>query len=434
MKKIFVIFIVTMFVVTIPVGNSMENIFESNAIDSKQYYETSIDFEIENLLKMVNESILSYYLEKFVSFGFKMTGSDNCSRAADWIKQEFENIGLTTYFDEWKFPRYEDKNVVAIHNGDDPNSDAVIVVSAHYDTIGHSPGANDDGSGIAAMLTIANITSKLSFNHTVRFIAVSGEEVGTYGSFADAKNSYEAGENIIAVLNIDMVGYADKDDEKIIQIFGSKRADWIIEFSKDICNRYSMFFNLTIQYSLQYPADHESYNDFGFDGVQFIQPRPEDAYWFHSPEDTIDRINFRYLSNVTKMLLALTFSLSQRSISIQVKIIEPYEGSMYLFDTPIFKLPCYNLYWTRIRGLTYLFGESTFKVDIYTDEVINSVYFGVDDYIRNVCKEPPWEWEIGSGPYSFFTLHGFHRLTVCVTTNSGIVGYDEMDVYIVLPL
>ena len=73
--------------------------------------------------------------------------------------------------------------------GKNISSEAIYVVSAHYDCSEGSMGANDDGSGVAGMLAIADILSKYSFNHTIQFIAFSGEEVGTLGSFTSFSNT-----------------------------------------------------------------------------------------------------------------------------------------------------------------------------------------------------------------------------------------------------
>jgi hypothetical protein len=386
--------------------------------------------EITDILSQVDEEILSYYLEKFVSFGFKKTGSENASRAASWIKSEFESLGLETYYDEWSFPKYKDKNVIALHPGKDKKSDAVLLVSAHYDTIGGSPGANDDGSGIAAMLTIANLTSNMEFNHTIRFIAVSGEEVGVYGSFHDAKKAYCKKENIIAMLNIDMIGYANSFNENLMQIFCPQRAQWIVDLTKENAEKYNSNLNLIIQHTLHYPADHENYNDLGYDAVQYIQAKPEDATWFHTPDDNLDRITYNYLVNVTKLILTVACDIADRAIPIQVQITRPKEAYIYVFDRPLIKLPCYNLYTTRIRAITYLLGKTTVELNITTDEEINSVYFGIDGYMRHIVSEPPYEWKIGTEIYKFFSLKGFHRITVCVTTNTGHTAYDEMDIFI----
>jgi len=424
------ILIVTIVILLTPISFVTGNNLKSK--DEGAIENIKIQTDIDNLLDQVDESTLSYYLEKFVSFGFKMTGSENLSRAADWIKQEFEEIGLHTYFDEWKFPKYRDKNVIALHNGTDPSSDAVIVVCAHYDTIGGSPGANDDGTGVAAILTIANITSKHSFNHTIRFIATSGEEVGTYGSFADAKKAYKQNENIIGVINIDTIGYSNStEDGKILQMFASERSRNLINFGKEISKKYESQTGIKLQYCTNYPADCESYYDYGFDGIQFIHPKPEAYHWMHTPEDTLDKINYTYHKKATKLLLAITCELANKAIDLQVRIIKPFVGYAYLKNIPLLKLPCFNLYSLRSRAMTYIFGKTSVEIDIKTDEEINSVYFAIDGYTRHADNEPPYEYKIGGGKYGFFRLKGHHRLSVCVATNTGKTAYDEMDIFVV---
>ena len=390
---------------------------------------TYIDKNITDLIKLANESILRYYLEKFVSFGPKDSGSENCKNAAEWIKQEFEHLGLYTYFDDWKYIRARDRNVISIKNGTDPTSDAVILICAHYDTIGDSPGANDDGSGIAAMLTIANITRNYSFNHTIRFAAVSGEEIGTYGSHFDAKKAYKNDENIYAVLNIDSIGYAETaDDGKLLQIFARESSQWITDFAQEISDKYNL--DLKLLKSANYPADHEPYNDYGFHGIQFVQPNPEEAHWFHTPEDTIDKINFTYFVKVAKLSLATICEIADKPIDLQIRIITPYEGCIYFHKWPILKLPGFNLCFSRLRGLTYIWGKTVLKIEVNTSEEINAVYFEVDGYVRHVRKEQPYEFTIGKGSYRVFPLLGYHTITVYVVTNTGKIANDEMDVFI----
>jgi hypothetical protein len=407
--------------------------------------------DIITMINQVDVNKIRQYLEDFVSFGYKKTGTKNCKLTAEYIFEKFQEFDLYTYYDNWWYPRYKfrprvlliDRNVVAVHNGSDTNSDAVIIVCAHYDTLDASPGlikkgcpgANDDGSGIVAMLSIAEIVSQYNFNHTIRFIAFSGEEEGCYGSYYDAKQAYKRDENIIAVLNIDTIGYVNNSkDGKILQVFCQERSNWIVDYSNEIDDKYHNHIDIKTQYTFQYPADHDSFNDFGYDSAQFIQPKPELYHWMHTPEDTIDKINFSYLTKVTKLILALTAELSNKHIDVQIRIINPYESRIYLFSFPILKTPGFNLVRSKTRGLTYLIGKCKATVNITTDEEINSVYFGIDGYWTKICSKPPYEWKIGKRMYPLplpFKLKGFHRLNVCVTTNEGNIAYDEMDIFIV---
>ena len=214
-KKI--VSILACLLIIVPIQSVLGTTQSTGLMSNEGVVEQSVDADVVDMINQVNRSLISYYLEGIVSFGYRKTGSDNCSRAAEYLYDQFRELGLYTYFDSWRYLRYNfkqkvllvDRNVVAVHNGTDTSSDAVIIVCAHYDTIGNSPGANDDGSGIALMLSIANITSQVGFNHTIRFIAFSGEEQGCFGSFYDAKQSYKRDENIIAVLNIDMVCFVN---------------------------------------------------------------------------------------------------------------------------------------------------------------------------------------------------------------------------------
>ena len=247
----------------------------------KQTFKSGIEEDIIEMLEKIDESLLYDYVEDFESFGFKKVGSENADKCAHYIYDEFVKYGLDAHMDPWEFVRHKDKNVVAIKEGSDTTSDAVFVISAHYDTIGGSPGANDDGSGIATMLAIANLTQQYDFAHTIRFIAVSGEEVGTFGSFYDAKEAYKRDENIIALLDVDQVGFANStEDGKILQVFSRESSNWILDFSQNISYKYNL--DLELLHTGAYPADHESYNDYGFHAICFIESRPDlSRFWCH---------------------------------------------------------------------------------------------------------------------------------------------------------
>ena len=106
------------------------------------------------------------------------------------------------------------KNVVATLKGSDPDDDRIILISAHLDSraaldndnTSFAPGANDDGSGVAAIMELIRIMSARKFSATIIFMAVSGEEHGLYGAKYMAAKAKEEKWNIIAMLNNDMIG------------------------------------------------------------------------------------------------------------------------------------------------------------------------------------------------------------------------------------
>lgn len=106
------------------------------------------------------------------------------------------------------------KNVVATLKGTDPDDDRILLVSAHLDSrvegdsdnTTYAPGANDDGSGVAAIIEMVRIMSPHPFSATTKFMIVTGEEHGLLGSAHMANIAEKEGWNIVAMLNNDMIG------------------------------------------------------------------------------------------------------------------------------------------------------------------------------------------------------------------------------------
>jgi hypothetical protein len=398
---------------------------------NKNPKELNFNNDVVEMINQVDESLILYYLENLVSFGPRFVGSDNCSKAADFIYNEFLKMGLNAKKERWIYIKYQCQNVVATVEGTDPNSDAIFIICAHYDTTKNSPGANDDGSGIAAMLAIANICSNYSFEHTIRFIAFSGEEVGTYGSFAYAKKVYKRGDNIRAVLNLETFGYTSEGGKELF-VLKTERAEWLSQFSQEISKKYFDLIKLNIITNGNRPCDHQAFLEYGYDAIQYVQLNRDD-YPIHTPEDSLDKINFSYLSQVTKLILAIAVELANKPIDLQVRITTPYEGYLYFRDVIALPLPGFNLWITGFRAMTYIFGNTTARVEITTDSNIESVFFCIDGIsdMGAEFKEPPYEWEIQKPVWSLFPLIGKHKISVYVWTTDGKVAYDEMDIFII---
>ncbi|HEY6954652.1 MAG TPA: M28 family metallopeptidase, partial [Flavisolibacter sp.] len=115
-------------------------------------------------------------------------------------------------------------NVVATLKGTDSKDNRIFIISGHLDnmrtnvmdSLGDAPGANDDGSGSAAVLECARIMSKHSFPATIIFVTVSGEEQGLLGASYMANKARKENWNIEAVLNNDIMGSNNSNETNII--------------------------------------------------------------------------------------------------------------------------------------------------------------------------------------------------------------------------
>jgi Zn-dependent M28 family amino/carboxypeptidase len=116
-------------------------------------------------------------------------------------------------------------NAMATLKGTDPNDNRVYIISGHLDSrvtdvmnrTAPAPGANDDGSGVAAVLECARILSKHSFPSTIVFVAFSGEEQGLLGASFLADRAAKEKWNIDAMLNNDIMGSNHSNETNIIE-------------------------------------------------------------------------------------------------------------------------------------------------------------------------------------------------------------------------
>lgn len=215
-------------------------------ISTKSFSQTIInrDPEIEQMVKEVSADSLQSYINTLVSFGTRNTLSTQTDSkkgigaARNWVLNKFNQFAnnsqgrLIAIIDTTTIPadgRRVDKpvllgNVMATLKGTDPNDKRIFIISGHLDSrrsdvmdrTGDAPGANDDGSGTAAVIESARIMSKHSFPATIIFVAVSGEEQGLLGSTFMANKAKEENWDVEAVFNNDIIGSNNSNETNII--------------------------------------------------------------------------------------------------------------------------------------------------------------------------------------------------------------------------
>ncbi|RJL32885.1 M20/M25/M40 family metallo-hydrolase [Bailinhaonella thermotolerans] len=195
------------------------------------------------MLREIDARRVEKSIRTLVGFGTRNTLSSQddprrgIGAARDWIRREFEShaaasggrmkVELQGYVQQPgpehpRIPRpVQITNVVATLTGTQPaSSGRVYVVSGHYDSMCTSPtndtcdapGADDDASGVAAVLEMARVMAKRAFDATIVFMAVAGEEQGLYGSTHFAEQARQRGVNIAGMITNDIVGSSTAQD------------------------------------------------------------------------------------------------------------------------------------------------------------------------------------------------------------------------------
>ena len=138
--------------------------------------------------------------------------------AADFIEDSFSRAGLRPRRDSYEIHGQVCHNIEAEIRGAKPE---IILIGAHYDSVLGSPGANDNGSGVAATLALARRFSGKQTEHTLRFVAFVNEEPpyfisGEMGSLIYAKKCKARGDKISAMISLETIGYfSDVPDSQI---------------------------------------------------------------------------------------------------------------------------------------------------------------------------------------------------------------------------
>jgi hypothetical protein len=332
------------------------------------------DPSITAAVKAISAARVQADIEKLVSFGTRATLSaqDPASIAAgrgigaarEWVKSQFEAYSKecggclevkTDEFVQPVGPRIPQPttliNVYAVLKGTDPEAaQRVVLVTGHYDSrrtdvldaTGDAPGANDDASGAAVSLESARALSKLKFRATIIFLTVAGEEQGLDGSKHFAQMAKQAGWNIEAVLNDDIVG-GDKSpgqDAKIVRVFSEglpaaadekqlrlirglggesdSSSREVARYVTEVGEAYSPGVKPLLVFRLDRylrGGDHSAFNEQGFAAVRFTEYREnfnhqhQDLRNENGVEygDTLKFVNFDYVARVAR-LNALTLA------------------------------------------------------------------------------------------------------------------------------
>lgn len=225
-------------------------------------------------------------------------------------------------------------NVLGFIEGTD-KKDEIVVLSAHYDHLGKKGesiynGADDNGSGTTAVLEIAEtfvngVNEGVRPRRSVLFLLVTGEEKGLLGSAFYAANPVYALENTMVDINVDMVGRVDEkyeDNPRYIYVIGSDRLSTDLHKVNEMVNQKYTQLIMDYTYNSEqdpnryyYRSDHYNFAKNGIPAIFFFNGTHKD---YHMITDTVEKINFDKMSEVTKHIFHLAWELANQEDKIIV--------------------------------------------------------------------------------------------------------------------
>ena len=193
----------------------------------------------------------------------------------------------------------ESRNVIADKPGT-ASDGRVVVLGGHYDTVPNVPGANDNGSGIATLLTIAREIADREYPFTVRFIAFGAEELGLHGSqHYVGQLSDEEIDSTVAMMNFDALGSGPTAATLGTLSLQSKVESYAEEQGIDIRIGYTMDWG---------SSDHAAFHDAGISHIFFLG---EDFSRIHTPDDKLEFVETELLGGAAFLGMALLDMLAE---------------------------------------------------------------------------------------------------------------------------
>lgn len=363
----------------------------------------SPDAKLRAIITPVSQAQLRHVIETLVGFGTRHTLSSQTDprrgigAALTWAKAQFEAFGLPTVrpcetVSGSRIPKPTLVcDMVGIQRGSERPND-VVIITAHIDSrvsdimnfVSDAPGANDDGSGVAAVIEAARLLHKQKFPGTIVYAALSGEEQGLYGGKTLADYAKAQGWNVITVLNNDIIGgtcgsdgLCDKSHARVLSEGPRSQAEDalmaathalggendapsrnISRFLDSLADRLHIGLDVRQIWRtdrLGRGGDHIPFLQLGYPAAR-ISVAIENYNWEHQDlrtqkgikyGDTIDHVDFPYLAKMTKLNVAALADIASAPPPPQPKV----EGAVSTDTTLTWrKVPfaaAYEVRWRR---------------------------------------------------------------------------------------
>jgi len=298
------------------------------------------DLQVIDIQDIVNE-VDSFNLQTDLAFiegiRHRTTGAEHLQEVRDLMEDRFSTANLNTSKHEFPLGAYTGENIIGMQLGTS-NDNEIYILDGHYDSVDDAPGADDNGTAVAGMLEAMRVLSNYNFEKSIRFIGFDLEEAGLLGSTAYVED-VTIDENIAGVLNFEMIGYysdevdsqelpagfnllfpdvyaaVESEDFKgnfIANVGKTNQNDWEQAYA-DAAATYvpelrvitfaapDNWLSLTPDLGR---SDHAPFWVAGQPATMLTGTANFRNPYYHSPNDTYDKINFAFMTNVVKAAVA----------------------------------------------------------------------------------------------------------------------------------
>lgn len=257
------------------------------------------------------------------------------AQAADYLQSEFSAAGYVVKRQTYRASGHDCSNLEVETLGTSRPQE-IVIIGAHYDSVIGTPGANDNGTGTAALLALARRFAGQKTARTLRFVAFVNEEPPYFqtpemGSRVYARRCRERGENVAAMLSLETIGYYDDapgsqqypvpigllypSEGNFIGIVGNVKSRALVRQVVEAFRRSEKFPSEGAALPAAIPgvgfSDQWSFWQEGYPAVMVTDTAMFRYPHYHQAEDTPDKVDFDRTARVVRGLQAVTAELAQ---------------------------------------------------------------------------------------------------------------------------
>ena len=248
------------------------------------------------------------------------------ARAEEYIARQFETMGYEVVTQTYKLRGVSCSNLEVTRSGH-RHPDDILLIGAHYDSVLGSPGGNDNGSGVAALLEMADRFSAADIERTVRFVAFVNEEPpfsfgDEMGSMRYARAARDRGDRIRFMLALETIGcYSEEAGSQhypvLFRHFYPDTGNFIAFVSNFRSRRWLRRFVRAFRRHSDFPAeqlatfpwipgvgwsDHQSFWRYGYPALMVTDTAFYRYAHYHTPNDKADHLDYAAMAAVTEGL------------------------------------------------------------------------------------------------------------------------------------
>jgi Zn-dependent M28 family amino/carboxypeptidase len=285
--------------------------------------------EIEKILNQVSIERLRKHIQALEGIRNRLTAPQGLEKAEGALRSILEELGYPVHLHPFSYAGKEFHNIIASQPGTRCPDEHVIVL-AHFDTERDTPGADDNASGVAALLELARLFRPVAFERTIHYVAVNLEErqdegsldeSGLLGSRALAAHARESDLNLLGVIVFDTIAFAGDDlsqqAPKGLPFSFPEEGNFIaVAGNQASAGLVSGYTNAIQRYHLDLPSmplvlpgngealpdsrrsDHARFWDAGYKAILLTDTANFRNPHYHQPGDTLDTLNLEFCRKV----------------------------------------------------------------------------------------------------------------------------------------